>query len=48
MSIMAQAAAPLAIYLVIRNKNKKMRDISLSAAISGFLGVTEPVCMALL
>ena len=42
MSTMAQAAAPLAIYLVIRNKNKKMRDISLSAAISGFLGVTEP------
>lgn len=42
MSTMAQAAAPLAVYLIIRNKNKKMRDISLSAAISGFLGVTEP------
>lgn len=42
MSTMAQAAAPLAVYLIIRNHNKKMRDISLSAAISGFLGVTEP------
>ena len=42
MSTMAQAAAPLAIYIIIRKKNKEMRDISLSAAISGFLGVTEP------
>lgn len=42
MSTMAQAAAPLAVYLIIRKHNKKMRDISLSAAISGFLGVTEP------
>lgn len=42
MSTMAQAAAPLAIYLIVRNHNKKMRDISLSATISGFLGVTEP------
>lgn len=42
MSTMAQAAAPLAIYIILRKKNKQMRDISLSAAISGFLGVTEP------
>jgi len=42
MSTMAQAAAPLAVYLIVRKNNKKMRDISLSAAISGFLGVTEP------
>lgn len=42
MSTMAQAAAPLAIYIILRHKNKEMRDISLSAAISGFLGVTEP------
>lgn len=42
MSTMAQAAAPLAVYLILRKRNKKMRDISLSAAISGFLGVTEP------
>lgn len=42
MSTMAQAAAPLAIYLVLRNKNKKMADISFSSAVSGFLGVTEP------
>ncbi len=42
MSTMAQAAAPLAIYIILRKKNKEMRDISLSAAISGFLGVTEP------
>lgn len=42
MSTMAQAAAPLAIYLVLRNKNRKMADISLSSAVSGFLGVTEP------
>lgn len=42
MSTMAQAAAPLAIYIILRKRNKEMRDISLSAAISGFLGVTEP------
>lgn len=42
MSTMAQAAAPLAIYFIIRNHNKQMRDISLSSAVSGFLGVTEP------
>lgn len=42
MSTMAQAAAPLAIFLILRNRNEKMRNISLSAAISGFLGVTEP------
>lgn len=42
MSTMAQAAAPLAIYFIVRKSNKKMRDVSLSAAVSGFLGVTEP------
>lgn len=42
MSTMAQAAAPLAIYFVLRNRNKKMSDLSLSSAVSGFLGVTEP------
>ena len=42
MSTMAQAAAPLAIYLVLKNHNKKMADISFSSAVSGFLGVTEP------
>lgn len=42
MSTMAQAAAPLAVYFVLRNRNKKMSDLSLSSAVSGFLGVTEP------
>ena len=42
MSTMAQAAAPLAIYFVLRKHNEKMKNLSLSAAISGFLGVTEP------
>ena len=42
MSTMAQAAAPLAVYLVLRNSNTKMANISLSSAVSGFLGVTEP------
>lgn len=42
MSTMAQAAAPLAVYLVLRSSNTKMANISLSSAVSGFLGVTEP------
>lgn len=42
MSTMAQAAAPLAIYLVLRKHNAHMKNLSLSAAVSGFLGVTEP------
>ncbi|MCD5002366.1 PTS glucose transporter subunit IIA [Enterococcus saccharolyticus] len=42
MSTMAQAAAPVAIYFILKNKNKKMGQLSLSSAISGFLGVTEP------
>lgn len=42
MSTMAQAAAPLAIYFVLRKHNDKMKNLSLSAAVSGFLGVTEP------
>ncbi len=40
MSVIAQAAAALGVYLVVRNK--KMKNISFSSAISGFLGVTEP------
>lgn len=42
MSTMAQAAAPLAIYFVLRKHNEKMKNLSLSSAVSGFLGVTEP------
>lgn len=42
MSTMAQAAAALGVYLVLRKRNKKARDISLSVAVLGFLGVTEP------
>ncbi len=42
MSTMAQAAAPLALYFVLKKHNKKMADLSFSSAISGFLGVTEP------
>lgn len=42
MSTMAQAAAPLAIYIILRKTNPKMKNLSLSSAISGFLGVTEP------
>lgn len=42
MSTMAQVAAPLAIYFVLRKHNEKMKNLSLSAAVSGFLGVTEP------
>lgn len=40
MSVFAQATAPLAVYFVSRSR--KMRDLSLSAAVSGYLGVTEP------
>ncbi|MCT1901995.1 beta-glucoside-specific PTS transporter subunit IIABC [Oceanobacillus sojae] len=40
MSVMAQATAALGVYLVSRNK--KMKNISISSATSGFLGVTEP------
>lgn len=46
MSTIAQAAAALGIYLVIRNK--KMKQISLSATISGFLGITEPALYGVL
>ncbi len=41
-STMSQAAAPLAIYLILRSVDEKMAKISLSATVSGFLGVTEP------
>ncbi|MBP1044348.1 PTS glucose transporter subunit IIA [Vagococcus sp. BWB3-3] len=46
MSTMSQAAAALAIYLII--KDKKMKQISLSATISGFLGITEPALYGVL
>lgn len=46
MSTMAQAAAALAIYLLI--KDKKMKQISLSATISGFMGITEPALYGVL
>ncbi|BDR59076.1 beta-glucoside-specific PTS transporter subunit IIABC [Xylocopilactobacillus apicola] len=46
MSTMAQASAALAIYLIVRNK--KMKQISLSATISGFLGITEPALYGVL
>jgi PTS system beta-glucosides-specific IIC component len=40
MSVFAQATAPLAVYLV--TKSRKMKKLSMSAAVSGYLGVTEP------
>jgi PTS system beta-glucosides-specific IIC component len=40
MSVIAQASAALGVFLVV--KNKKMKNISFSSAVSGFLGVTEP------
>lgn len=40
MSVFAQATAAFGVYLV--TKDKKMKNISFSSAISGFLGVTEP------
>lgn len=40
MSTMAQATAALGAYLMI--KNKKMKQIAGSSAISGFIGITEP------
>ncbi|MGY3777963.1 beta-glucoside-specific PTS transporter subunit IIABC [Isobaculum melis] len=40
MSVIAQASAALGVFLVTRNK--KMKNISFSSTISGFLGVTEP------
>ena len=46
MSTMAQASAALAIYFIV--KSKKMKQISLSATISGFLGITEPALYGVL
>lgn len=46
MSTMSQAAAALAVYLLI--KDKKMKQVSLSATISGFLGITEPALYGVL
>lgn len=40
MSTMAQAAAALGVYLIVRDK--RMKNLSFSAAVSSFLGVTEP------
>ncbi len=40
MSVFAQATAPLAVYFV--TKSRKMKKLSMSAAVSGYLGVTEP------
>lgn len=40
MSTMAQATAALGTYLII--KNKKMKQIAGSSAVSGFIGITEP------
>ncbi|WP_314063621.1 beta-glucoside-specific PTS transporter subunit IIABC [uncultured Vagococcus sp.] len=46
MSTMAQASAALAVYVFI--KDKKMKQVSLSATISGFLGITEPALYGVL
>ncbi|RDX02597.1 beta-glucoside-specific PTS transporter subunit IIABC [Listeria kieliensis] len=46
MSTMAQATAAFGIYLII--KNKKMKQISLSSTVSGFLGITEPALYGVL
>lgn len=40
MSVFAQATAPLGVFLV--TKSQKMKKLSLSAAVSGYLGCTEP------
>lgn len=40
MSVFAQATAALGIFLI--TKNKKMKQLSFSSMISGYLGVTEP------
>lgn len=40
MSVFAQATAALGVFLV--TKNKKMKQLSFSSMISGYLGVTEP------
>jgi len=45
-STMAQATACFAMYLVV--KDKKMKQVSLSSTISGYLGITEPALYAVL
>lgn len=40
MSTIAQASAALAIYFIIKDKNTK--QIAISSAISGYIGITEP------
>lgn len=46
MSTMAQATAAFAIYFLV--KDKKMRQVSMSATISGYLGITEPALYGVL
>lgn len=46
MSTMAQATAVFAVYFVIRDK--KMKQITMSATISGYLGITEPALYSVL
>ncbi|SJZ67658.1 PTS system, beta-glucosides-specific IIC component [Pilibacter termitis] len=46
LSTMAQATAPFAMYLIV--KNKKMKQVALSSTFSGFLGITEPALYGVL
>jgi len=46
MSTMAQATAALGMYLIL--KNKKEKQIALSATTSGYLGITEPALYGVL
>jgi len=42
MSNVAQGAACLAAYFLIRNRKTKIKDITIPSAVSAFLGITEP------
>ena len=42
MSNVAQGAAALAAYFLIRNRATKIKDITIPSAVSAFLGITEP------
>lgn len=42
MSNVAQGAACFAAWLLIRNRNTKMKDIAIPSTVSAFLGITEP------
>ncbi|MDR0922235.1 MAG: beta-glucoside-specific PTS transporter subunit IIABC [Lactobacillales bacterium] len=46
LSTMAQATAPFAMFLIL--KNKKMKQIAISSSLSGFLGITEPALYGVL